>query len=183
VVPAIYKVFTAPHIYASIFSNRHLRRYCRYHDSSMRVILQTVSKIQCMSYRLRYVNCSPGYIQSIYSSSYLCLNIHLNVSSLLLYISHQFYARYTANLGPNTAHILRLTLCDLWFRPYTNYLQLLIVRPQYSTERICAAVGDIPTLRCALYCKLSAKCSADPPVYAMWTVVPAIYKVLTAPHT
>jgi hypothetical protein len=59
VVPAIYKVFTAPHIYASIFSNRHLRRYCRYHDSWMRVILQTVSKIQCMSYRLRYVNCGP----------------------------------------------------------------------------------------------------------------------------
>jgi hypothetical protein len=83
---------------------------------------------------------------------------------------------------PNTAHILQFTLYDLWFRPYTRYLQLLIVRPQYSTERICAAIGDIPTLRCALYCKLSAKCSAHPPVYAMWTVVPAIYKVLIAPH-
>jgi hypothetical protein len=79
-VPAIYKVFTAPHIYASIFRCRHLRRYCRYHDSSMRVILQTVSKIQCMSYRLRHVNCSPGYIQSIYSSAYLGFNIQLQVS-------------------------------------------------------------------------------------------------------
>jgi hypothetical protein len=133
----------------------------------MRVILRTWCKIQRISSNLRYANCGPGNIQCKYSSAYSEFNIHLNVSSLLLYISHQFYARYTANLGPNTAHILRLTLCDLWFRPYTNYLQLLIVRPQYSTERICAAVGDIPTLRCALYCKLSAKCSADPPVYAM----------------
>jgi hypothetical protein len=84
---------------------------------------------------------------------------------------------------PNTAHILQFKLYDLWVRPYTKYLQLLIVRPQFSTERICAAVGDIPTLRCSLYRKLGVKYSAHRPAYAVWTVVPDIYKVFTAPHT
>jgi hypothetical protein len=94
----------------------------------------------------------------------------------------QFNARYTANLVPNTAHIVQFTLYELWFPPYTKYLQLLIVRPRFSTERICAAIGDIPTLRCALYCKLGVKYSAHRPVYAVWTVVPDVYKVFTAPH-
>jgi hypothetical protein len=126
VVPDIYKVFNAPHFYASIFSWSYLRCYCRYHDNSMRDILQTWCQIQRTSFQF--------------------------------------------------------TLCDLWSRPYTKYLQILIVRPQYSTERIWAAVGDIPTLRCALYCKFGDKYSAYPPVYAVWTVVPDIYKVFTAPH-
>jgi hypothetical protein len=130
----------------------------------------------------RCVDCGPVYIQCNYSSACSAFNIHLNVSALLLEISGQFNARYTANFEPNTAHILPFALCEQGSRPYTKYLQLLIVRPQYSTERICAAIGDIPTLRCALYCKLSAKCSAHTPVYAMWTVVPVIYKVFTAPH-
>jgi hypothetical protein len=181
-VPDIYKVFTAPHIQTSVFIWTYLRCCWRYLDNSMRVILQTLIQIQCISYRLRSVNYGPGHIQCTFSSAYSDLNIQLKVGPLLLEISRQFNARYTANLVPNTAHILQFTLYDLWFRPYTKYLQLLIVRPQYSTERICAAIGDIPTLRCALYCKLSAKCSAHLPVYAMWTVVPAIYKVLIAPH-
>jgi hypothetical protein len=71
---------------------------------------------------------------------------------------------------------------ELWFRQYTKYLQLLIVRPRFSTIRICAAIGDIPTLRCALYCKLGAKYRAHRRVYAVCTVVPDIYKVFTAPH-
>jgi hypothetical protein len=33
-----------------------------------------------------------------------------------------------------------------------------------------------------MYCKLGAKYSAHPPVYIMWTVVPAICNVVTAPH-
>jgi hypothetical protein len=53
---------------------------------------------------------------------------------------------------------------------------------QYSTARICAPVGDISTIQCALYSKLGAKYSAHPPVYAMWTVVPAIYNEMTTPH-
>jgi hypothetical protein len=62
------------------------------------------------------------------------------------------------------------------------YLQLRIVRPQYSTERICAAIRDNRTLRCPLYCKFGAKYSALHPVYPMWTVVSDIYNVITAPH-
>jgi hypothetical protein len=52
------------------------------------------------------------------------------------------------------------------------HLQLHIFRLQYSFDRICAAIGDISTIQCALYCKLGAKYSAHPPVYSMWTVIP-----------
>jgi hypothetical protein len=76
-----------------------------------------------------------------------------------------------------------ITLCGLWSRTYTKYLQLLIVRPQYSTEPDCAATTDMPTFGCAIYCNLGAEYSAPPPVYTMCTVVPDIYKVFTAPHS
>jgi hypothetical protein len=101
---------------------------------------------------------------------------------MLLQISRYLDARYTANLVPNSAHILRFTLCELWSRTYTMHLQIRIFRLQYSSERICAATGDISTIQHALYCKLWAKFSAYPPVCAMWTVLPDIYKVFTAPH-
>jgi hypothetical protein len=148
----------------------------------MRVILQILCQIQSPSSGLRYVDCGPGHIQCIYSSAYSDFYVHLNESALLLEISRQFNARYTANLVPNTAHILRVTLCVLWSRTYTMHLQLRTFRLQYSSERICAAIVHITTIQCALYCKLVAKYNAHPPVYALWTVVPAIYKVLTAPH-
>jgi hypothetical protein len=127
--PDIYNAFTAPYIQTSIFISTYLRCYCTYHDNSMRVILQTCCQIQRTSSGLRYVNYGPGHIQCIYSSIYSDFNIHLNVSALLLYISRQFNARYTANLLPNTAHILQFMLCDLCSRPYTKYLQLRIFRP------------------------------------------------------
>jgi hypothetical protein len=82
----------------------------------------------------------------------------------------------------NTANILWFTLCVLWSRTYRMYSHLRIFRLQYSSERICAAIVDITTIQCALYCKLSAKYSAHPPVYAMWTLVPDIYNAFTAPH-
>jgi hypothetical protein len=68
--------------------------------------------------------------------------------------------------------MLQFALCELWPRPYTKYLQLRIIRPQYSTERNCAAIRDISTIQCALQCKLAAQCSACPLVYAIWTVDP-----------
>jgi hypothetical protein len=42
---------------------------------------------------------------------------------------------------------------------------------QYSAVGIGAAIGDITTIQCALYCNLGAKYSARSPVYAMSTVV------------
>jgi hypothetical protein len=182
VLPAIYKVFKAPHIQTSMFIWTYLRCYWRYLDNSIVVILQTWCQIQRTSSGLLYVNGGPGHVQYIYSSAHSDFNIHLNVSALLLEKSRQFNARYTAYLVPNTAHILRFTLCDLCSRPYTMHLQLHIFRRQYSFERICAAIVHITTIQCALYCKLVAKYSAHPPVYGMWSVLPAIYKVLTAPH-
>jgi hypothetical protein len=83
---------------------------------------------------------------------------------------------------PNTAHILQLTLSELWSRPYTMKLQIRMFGLQYSAESICAAIGDISTIQYALYCKLGAKYSAHPPVYALWPVVPAIYNEMTTPH-
>jgi hypothetical protein len=82
----------------------------------------------------------------------------------------------------NIAHIPQFTLCELWFRSYTMLLELRTFRVQYSSERICAAIGGISTIEWALNSKHAAKYSAHPPVYAMWTVVPDIYNVITAPH-
>jgi hypothetical protein len=205
----------------------------------MSVILQAWCQLKRTSPSLRYVNFGPGHIQCIYSSAYSVFNIHLNVSALILYISRQFNVGYTANLVPNTAHIVQFTLCEMWCRTYTKYLQLRIFMLQnsavsicaaiveitwilcalyckfgvkYSAHRpvyvvwivvpdytkylplrifmlqcsavgICAAIVDITSIQCALYCKLGAKYSAHPPVYAIWTVVPAIYKVFTAPDS
>jgi hypothetical protein len=148
----------------------------------MPVILQTLCQIQRISSRLLYVNCGPDYMQSIFSSANLDFNIQLWVSAQLLEISRQFNSRYTANLVPNTAHILRFTLCDLWSRTYTILLQLRTFRLEYSSERICPAIGNISTIQCSLYCKLVAKYSAHPPGYAMWTTVPDIYNAFTDPH-
>jgi hypothetical protein len=128
------------------------------------------------------VKCGPGHIQCIYSSAYSGLNIQLNVSALQLEISRQFNVRYTATLAPNIAHNLQFTLRELWPKSYTKYLQVRIYMLQYSMERICAAIGDNRTFRLPLCCKLGAKYSAHHPVYPMWTVIPDIYNVLTAPH-
>jgi hypothetical protein len=129
VVPAIYKVFKAPHSQATIFNCTYLRCNWEYSDTSTPVTLLTWCQVQRTSSGLRYVNYGPGHIQCIYSSIYSDFNIHLNVSALLLYISRQFSARYTANLLPNTPHTLQFMLCDLCSRPDTKYLQLRIFRP------------------------------------------------------
>jgi hypothetical protein len=181
-VPVIYNAFTAPHIQTSMYVWTYLRCYWKYLDNSMRVILQTCCQIQRTSSSLCDVNYGPGHIQSTYSSAYLCFNIRLNLPALLLEIIGHVYARYTAILVPNTTHIVKFTLCELWSRTYTIHLHLRTFRLQYSSERICAAIGNISTIQCSLYCKLGAKYCAHPPVYAMWPVVPAISKVLPAPH-
>jgi hypothetical protein len=131
---------------------------------------------------LRYMHCGSGHIQCNYSSRYSGFNIQLNASALLLEIYRQFDMRHTASMVLNTAHILHFTQCELWSRTYTTYLQRRIFRHQYSSESICSDIGDISTIQCVLYCKHGAKHSAHPPVNAIWTVVPAIYNVLTTPH-
>jgi hypothetical protein len=148
----------------------------------MQVILQILCQIQSPYSGLRYVNCGPGHIQCIYSSAYSDFNVHVNGSALILEISRQFNSRYTAKLVPNTVHILRFTLCELWSRTHTKYFQHRIFWLQYSAVGICAAIVHITTIQCSLYCILGAKYCAHPPVYAMRPVVPTIYKVLTAPH-
>jgi hypothetical protein len=238
VVPDVYNAFTPPHIQTSMFIWTYLHCYWRYREYARRVILQTWSQIQRTTSGSGYVNYGLEHLQWIYYSVYWGFNNRLNVSALLLEISRQFNARYTAGLVPNTVHSPQFTLCvlwsghiqcyyssaysgfniqlnvsaliletfrhfdarytanlvpyiahnnqfalcELWSRPYTMHLQVHIFRHQYSFERICPAIVHITTIQCAIYCKLVAKYSAHPPVYTMWTVVPAIYKVLTAPH-
>jgi hypothetical protein len=148
----------------------------------MSVILQTWCQLQRTSCSFRYVNSGAARIQCIYSSSYSILNIRLDVSALLLEICRYLHSCYTANFVPNTEPILRFALCELCSRTYTMHLQLRIFRLQCSSERICADIGDISAIQRALYCKLVAKYSAHPPVYAMWTMVPAICNVVTALH-
>jgi hypothetical protein len=148
----------------------------------MRVILQSWWQLQRTSSSFRYVNSGPAHIQCIYSSAYSVLDIRLNVSALLWEICRYLHERYTANLVPHTEHILRFTLCEPCSRTYTMYLHLRIFRLQCSSERISAAIGEISTIQCALYCKHGAKCSAHPTVNAIWTVVPDIYNVITAAH-
>jgi hypothetical protein len=128
------------------------------------------------------VNCGPSHIQCNYSRAYSGLNIQMKVSGLLLEISGQLNALYTAKFVPNTARIIQFTLCELWSQTYTMYSQLRIFSLQHSTKRICNAIGDISTIQCMLYYKLGAKYSAHPPVFAMWTVIPDICNVITAPH-
>jgi hypothetical protein len=148
----------------------------------MRVIPQSGCRIQRTTASLRNVYCGPGHKQSIYSCAYSVHNIQLNVSALLLEICRNLDARYTENLVPYITHTLQMTLCELWSRSYTMHLQLRIFRLQYSSERICAAIADISRMLRAIYCKSGAKCSAHPPVYDIWTVVPDICNVITAPH-
>jgi hypothetical protein len=129
---------------------------------------------QCVRWSRTYTKYLQLHILRLqYSSERICTSIgDMSTIRRALY----------CNLGANTAHSLQFTQCELWSRTYTMNLQHRIFRPQYSTERIYAAIGDITTNQLALYCKLGAKYSAHRPVYAVWTVASAIYKVFTAPH-
>jgi hypothetical protein len=123
VVPDMYNVVTSPHIKVSVWDWKYLLCYWRYLDNSMRAILQTLWQIQRTSARLRYEYCGPGHEQCSYISAYSGFNSQLNVSRSLLEICREFNAPYTANMVPNTAQIIQITLCELWSRPYTMYLQ------------------------------------------------------------
>jgi hypothetical protein len=131
------------------------------------LILQSWCQIQRTTSSLRNVDSGPGHIQCIYSSTYSGVNIQLNVDVLLLEISRQCNARYTAIFVPNTAHNLQFTLCGLWSRPHAMKCEFRIFRLQYSTKRSSAAIGDISTIQCVLSCKVCAKCRAHPAGYAM----------------
>jgi hypothetical protein len=128
------------------------------------------------------VNCGSGHIQCRYSSAWSGFNIQLNLSALQLEVSRQLNARYTANVVPYIAHTNQFTLCELWFRPYTMQVQFRMIRLQYSTELVCAAIRGISTIQSASYWKIGAKYSAHPTVNAIWTVVPDICNEITVPH-
>jgi hypothetical protein len=106
VVLDTYNIITARLMQASIFNWTYLRCYSRYHDNSMPVILKTWWQRQGTSSSLRYVICGPRHIQCKYSTAYSGLNVQVYGSALLLEISRQCYARYSANWVRDTAYIL-----------------------------------------------------------------------------
>jgi hypothetical protein len=126
----------------------------------MCVILQSWCQIQHTFPGLGYVNCGTRHIKCNYSYVYSGFNIQVSQSALLLETCRHFDALYTANLVTNTAHIVQFTLYELWSRTYTKYLQLRIFMLQYSAVGICAAIVDITTIQCALYCKFGGIYSA-----------------------
>jgi hypothetical protein len=63
--------------------------------------------------------CGPGHIRCNCSSAYSAFNIQLKLPALLLDICRDLDARYTANLVPNTALVIQLTLYNLWSRTDT----------------------------------------------------------------
>jgi hypothetical protein len=138
--------------------------------------------MQLTSFSLRYVNCGHGHMQCTYSSTYLGFNSQLNVSRALLEICRAFNAPYTANMVPHTVHILHFTLRNCGpghihckyssaysgFNIQLNVSALLLETRLHFDAHYTANI--VPN---------TAQC---PPDYAMWTVVPAIYNVVTAPH-
>jgi hypothetical protein len=148
----------------------------------MRFILQTWCQIQRTSSRLRCVNCGPGHIQGIYSSAYWGFNYSaVGFCAAMVDITWIQCALYCKLCAKYSAQPL-FTLCELWCRPYTMHLQLRIFRLHYSSQGRSPAIGGISSIQWALYCKVGANYSPHPTVYAMWTVVPDIYNVFTAPH-
>jgi hypothetical protein len=182
IVADIYNVFTAPHIEASIFIWTYLRCYWKYLDNSMRVILHSWCQILRTSSSLRYVNYGPGHIQYIllrtfrhqYSSERICAAIG-NISTIQSSLYCKLGAKYSA-------HHPVYAMWTMKTGTYTKCFQHRIFSLQYSAVGICAAIVHITTIQCALYRILGAKYSAHPPVFAMWPVIPAIYKVFSAPH-
>jgi hypothetical protein len=90
-------------------------------------------------------------------------------------------ALYCKTCTKYSAHPPVYAMCTV-VPTYTMLLPFRIFRIQYSTERICAATGDMPTFLCALYFEFGDKYSAHLTVYAIWTVFPDIHNVIAAPY-
>jgi hypothetical protein len=146
----------------------------------MRDILHICCQIQRTSDGLRYVTSGPCQIICNCTFVYLGISIQLNVSPLPMVICRQFDARYFPHLLSNTAHVLLFMQCQLWTRSNTMLLQFCIFRPQYSFERISAAIGDMTTIRCGLYSTIAAKCSKHHPVCAFLILGAAESSIIAA---
>jgi hypothetical protein len=180
VVTVVYNVITVTYIQASIIKWTCQRSYWRCSDISMRVILQIWCQIHRTSSSLRCVNCAPGHIQRNYSSAYSGFNIQMNITVLLFEISRQFNARYNANLLPNTAHVLQLTLCELCSRDIQcNYIS---VYSGFNIQLNVTALLEIFRHFDARYTAIFGVKHCAPPIYAMLPVVPDIYNVITVTY-
>jgi hypothetical protein len=89
------------------------------------------------------------------------------------------YCKFGAKYSPHHP------VYPMWtvFPDIYNVITPRVFRLQYSNENIGAAIADIWIIKCALYCTICAKYTTHDSVYAMWTVVPDIYKVFTPPHS
>jgi hypothetical protein len=166
-----------------IFTWSYLRCCSRDMDNSLRVILHICCQIQLRLADLYYVNSGSCQIQCNYGSALWGLNIELVVSPLLLQMYEQLNARYTPHLQPNTAHVNRFVLCQLWILSNPMQIQLRIFKLHYSIDHFSVDIGYMWTIRCALCGTIAVKCRASAPVYAMSTVATVKSNVITVPQS
>jgi hypothetical protein len=117
----------------------------------MRVILNICCQIQRPSAGFCYVNSGPCQILCNSSIPYIGLSIQLNVSPIPREICRPLDESCTPRLLPNTAHVILFTLCQLWSRSSRTLSQIGIYGHEYSIERTSVSIGDMSTIRCALY--------------------------------
>jgi hypothetical protein len=148
----------------------------------MNVILHICWQIQHTCSCVHYVNSGPCQIQRYCSSAYSDFNIHLNISPLLLVICRQFNAHCIPHLLINTAHVIRLKLCQLCALSNPAYLQFSRFCPIYSFVRTSVTIGDMSTIRSALCSTFAAKYDASAPDYIVTTLVKAKSNVIAVLH-
>jgi hypothetical protein len=122
-----------------------------------------VSTLQCTSSRLRCVKSS-----SIKSNIFTVPHVEAPIFNWT-YLRCDWWC---IDKSMRVIHNIRFTLCQLWCQSNTILLLFLIFRLQYLIERIYDDVGEMSTIVCVLYSTFTAKCSLNPPDYAMLTLVP-----------
>jgi hypothetical protein len=182
VVPDIYYAFTAPHIQTSMFIWTYLRCYWRYLDNSLVVYCKLGAKYSAHPPVCAMWTVVPD-IYNAFTAPYIQTSIFIwkNLPCYCTYLGKSMRViLHSWCQIQRTSSSLRYATCG------PGHIQSIIphhiFRLQYSAVGICAAIVHITTIQFPLYCKLVAKYSAHPPVYAMWPVVPAIYKVFSAPR-
>jgi hypothetical protein len=181
VVPDIYNANTIPHILDSIFKWTYLCCCRGYIEYSMCVIVQIWCQIQHTPSSLRYMNYDPGHIQCTCSSTYSGFNTAECFSASIGDISTIQCPLYCKHGAKYCAHS----------SVYSVWTVVPAIYSVIAAPHIQASTFNWTNLRCywnyvdnsaSVILQSWCQYSAHPPVYAIWTVVPAIYSTITAPY-
>jgi hypothetical protein len=113
---------------------------------------------------------------------YLGFSMQLIVSPLILVVCRKFDARCTPHSLQNSAPISRFLQCQLCDLPNTELMLFWRFWRKYSIERIIVSIGDMSTIRVALYPTFAGKYSAPAPVFITWTPVEDKSNVIPVLH-